>query len=634
MEINDPSNGTKSEAYNIQMVTTSKSTNDTVIGDDGDNYIWSNGGRDIFYGGSGEDWFAVGGEKEDGKLPINLTIKDYEQNELISLFDFGITQSYLNAISIGYDNALNQSIIGIDMPDYKNEDLIRIDGVWGFNEQSFELLESDDEFSFTLTSPYSIENPKIEGSSESDSLAAFGKPREYNAETKFVTQKLEIRGYEGADGIAGGAGNDILDGGEEATLNKYGRDVGQDGKVVIDGLYYIDAPNGIDADFEAGIVYDDGFGSQDTVVNFERVHGSYHDDTVQLSHDIYRGYNPLYGNDKITGPSSLDIVNNSYLGYWDLENATSGFEQQADSSVTEAHIIFNFDAGTVDKFITGGDYDIKPTEEADYTDTFSGSIEGVVGSRGSDIIYGHSTEGKSTILDGERTWYYGWLNAYHGDDKIIALGTGDDKLQGGGGDDLLIAASDSGTDIIYGHGTSTTWPNYIDTDNDTFVVGGSSKVYLVDYELGEDLILLDYDISGVDDFVTAYDFTTDYTSLTIFDGDEKIEDRVLIRGNVKVSSIEKKTTFTDDALKGSSNPSINNDVLDTKVILDKSTDISAEIVEGGEGDDIIYGKLGLQYIRTGGGDDKVSSGAGDDVVVQGQGDVEVDTGVGDDRVSS
>ena len=89
LEINDPSNGTKSEAYNIQMVTTSQSTNDTVIGDDGDNYIWSNGGRDIFYGGSGEDWFAVGGEKKDGKLPIDLNIKDYEQNELISLFDFG-----------------------------------------------------------------------------------------------------------------------------------------------------------------------------------------------------------------------------------------------------------------------------------------------------------------------------------------------------------------------------------------------------------------------------------------------------------------------------------------------------------------------------------------------------------------
>ena len=38
---------------------------------------------------------------------------------------------------------------------------------------------------------------------------------------------------------------------------------------------------------------------------YERVHnGSYHDDIVQLSHDIYRGYMPMYGNDTITGPST------------------------------------------------------------------------------------------------------------------------------------------------------------------------------------------------------------------------------------------------------------------------------------------------------------------------------------------
>ena len=69
----------------------------------------------------------------------------------------------------------------------------------------------------------------------------------------------------------------------------------------------------------------------------------------------------------------------------------------------------------------------------------------MVGSRGSDIIYGHSTEGKSTIIDGDREWYYGWLNGYHGDDTIVALGSGDDKLQGGGGDDILIIAGSGNT---------------------------------------------------------------------------------------------------------------------------------------------------------------------------------------------
>ena len=61
------------------------------------------------------------------------------------------------------------------------------------------------------------------------------------------------------------------------------------------------AKNGITANFETGIVSNDGFGGTDTVSNFERVYGSYHDDVVQLSHDIYRGYIPMYGNDTITG---------------------------------------------------------------------------------------------------------------------------------------------------------------------------------------------------------------------------------------------------------------------------------------------------------------------------------------------
>ena len=147
------------------------------------------------------------------------------------------------------------------------------------------------------------------------------------------------------------------------------------GEVVLDTLFYIDATSGINANFETGTVSDDGFGSVDTVLNFERVYGSYHDDIVQLSHDIYRGYTPLYGNDTIKGPSTQEIVNNSYVGYWNLVDADTEYKSEADPNVTEAHIVFNFDAGTVDKYITGGVYDIKPVGEADYQDTFSGAVE-------------------------------------------------------------------------------------------------------------------------------------------------------------------------------------------------------------------------------------------------------------------
>ena len=129
-----------------------------------------------------------------------------------------------------------------------------------------------------------------------------------------TTKDLEIYGYKGADDIAGGAGNDILDGGEEDQINKYGRDVFIDDDtshtvensmgVVIDRVFYVDDPSGIVADFETGIVVD-GYGSStDTVLNFERAFGSFHDDVVTLSNSLYRGYNPMYGNDTIYAPSS------------------------------------------------------------------------------------------------------------------------------------------------------------------------------------------------------------------------------------------------------------------------------------------------------------------------------------------
>ena len=152
--------------------------------------------------------------------------------------------------------------------------------------------------------------------------------------------------------------SDNLDGGEENDLRANGRDYDENGNLVIDRLYYLDADNGIVANFETGVVSDDGFGSTDYVSNFERVYGSYHDDSVVLSHDVYRGYTPLYGNDTISGPSTYDPVNMSYVGYWNLENASSGYEPTADSEVSAAHIIVNFDNRTIDKYITGSDFDI------------------------------------------------------------------------------------------------------------------------------------------------------------------------------------------------------------------------------------------------------------------------------------
>ena len=85
-----------------------------------------------------------------------------------------------------------------------------------------------------------------------DYLAAYGSPDKFDEGSQYITKDLEIRGYEGWDRIAGGAGNDYLDGGEEATINEHGRDINSNGEVVLDTLFYIDATSGINANFETG----------------------------------------------------------------------------------------------------------------------------------------------------------------------------------------------------------------------------------------------------------------------------------------------------------------------------------------------------------------------------------------------
>ena len=164
------------------------------------------------------------------------------------------------------------------------------------------------------------------------------------------------------------------------------------------------------------------------------------------------------------------------------------------------------------------------------------------------------------------------------------------------------------------------------------MIGGTGHVYLADYEFGEEIILLDYVIGSAADFTTSYDFSTDYTAVTFKDGADTLEDRIFIKGNVKVAGTE-STTFTNAALTGSSDPTLNNATADTRLILERSTDVPAETIIGGEGDDYIIGEGGAEQIRTGGGNDTVFAGGGDDlVVVQGQGDSTVDTGAGDDKV--
>ena len=70
-------------------------------------------------------------------------------------------------------------------------------------------------------------------------------------------------------------------GGEEALKDQFGNDIDESGVIGYDRLVYYDAPSGIYADLSLGLVQD-GYGSTDQATNFERLYGSFYDDTVKL----------------------------------------------------------------------------------------------------------------------------------------------------------------------------------------------------------------------------------------------------------------------------------------------------------------------------------------------------------------
>ena len=117
-----------------------------------------------------------------------------------------------------------------------------------------------------------------------DRLGPLGDAYEKDTLLSGLDITYEISGELGDDIIGGGSQNDILDGGEEPLKDEFGNDVYENGVRALDRLIYYDAPSGINANLITGIVQD-GYGSTDQVYNFERVYGSFYNDTVSLSND-------------------------------------------------------------------------------------------------------------------------------------------------------------------------------------------------------------------------------------------------------------------------------------------------------------------------------------------------------------
>ncbi len=547
-------------AENIRNIYGTKG-NDTIIGDENYQDFRGDGGYDTYTGGIGRDDFRVESQyyrdDDDNDVLLNnfIRITDFENLDRISIEDYGFSSNdatVASQFSVTQNVDLNETYISINTPIHTISNLFTIDGIFYLSQFSTsEDSRGDVNLKIRLSD---LENNFTSGD---DLLGPLGEWWEQDVVLSGLDNSYNLTGGLGDDTIGGGSRNDVLDGGKELFVNQYGNDVDEDGLVSKDQLIYLDAPSGINGNLITGVIQD-GYGSVDQVSNFERFYGSFYNDTITLSNELFRGYIPAYGNDTIIGLDTLDGPHNSFIGYWNLD---------ANNDVTDEYIVVNYDNGTVDKTILGGDF------AGTYQDIFTNYVGGIVGSKGDDVFYGlssgayyipvagyYSDNPTGTIDSG-----YGTINGYHGNDTIIALGSGEDRLIGGRGDDVIITYGHGEKDKISGHNhDGSISVAKLSDDFDTFVIGGSGKVHITDYQVGEEIILLDYDLQSLEDITVNYDFIKDQTTLSFASEGEEYSDRVLINGRLMIDSFE-QITFNNSH---TNDTNINNAIADYKIVLD------------------------------------------------------------------
>ena len=467
---------------------------DTLIGDDNDNFLEGLGGNDTIEGRGGNDRIRPGAGNDivDGGEGDRDTI-DYRgeggaSGAVVDLAagtatdTFGDTDTLtgierVRGSDLGDDirgddqrNRLN----GNDGDDYLegransgddgdsfrggagNDTIVGSDGQGDYAEYDDELAvdvfvdlaagTATDEFGDTDTL-ISIED--IGTGDGNDTILG-------NAENNFLDGRGgndTLRGFDGRDTFRGGAGDDILDGGD-APVEYNGGDRARYDREHLQGGF-----QGINADLNTGVVIDT-FGDTDTLISIEEIEGSVFDDMIVGSGENERlrgddGNDTIIGNDgndDLTGGDGDDYLDGGVggdffspgLGTDTVIGGANGplFEDDALS-----YIFDSIDSGTTNGISVSftGETDGTVVDYGGDTDTFTG-IERIRGTNNADTFIG--AEGR----------------------QVFRGFGGDDFFDGGAGDEDRIDYSRADTDLGASQGVTvdmvagTATDAYGDTD--------------------------------------------------------------------------------------------------------------------------------------------------------------------------
>jgi Ca2+-binding RTX toxin-like protein len=512
---------------------------DTLQGASGNDTLLGGAGNDLIEGGNNEDeiWGGAGNDTLDGGAGTDLA-------------------RYLSAPGgVTVDLAAGTASDGYGATDT----LISIESVHG-SEQG-DRLTGD---SATNRLEGNGGNDTLQGASGDDTLLG-------------GTGDDSIQGGGNDDEIWGGLGNDTLDGGDGADMARYRS-----------------ATSSVTVDLAAGTA-SDGYGTTDTLIAIENVHGSDHNDHLTGDGSANRlfgfsGVDILLGaggNDIIVGGDGADFIQGGSGD--DQLHGDAGNDTLDGGDGVDVARYRESTAGISADLIAGS-----TTDGLGGTDRLI-SIESLHGSDHNDLLSGSAAANQ--------------LFGYNGNDTLFG-GTGTDVLSGGNGGDVYEYFAGDTYDIINDLGQSSGGADrviihdYVASNASVYRQNPANQTVVIDFGLTEDVVVLANTLDGA--------HAGAIEEIQFADG--TVWSHATLIANIGQVGVPASRTPTGG----------NDTILGTPV---------ADTIDGGAGNDRLLGLAEDDSLDGGSGNDTLLGGDGNDRLNGGDGADEINGGAGDDTIT-
>jgi len=579
--------------------------NDTLRGNNGNDELYGDTGTDYLYGGDGNDSLTGGAD------PDYLFGQDGVDTALYLGSNAGVTIDLASGLGFGGDAEGDrlqgiENVIGSEYGDLlaggSNNNLLDGRGgddllIGGLGADT--LIGGDDiDTAFYLNSSQGVTvNLKtgrgFDGEAEGDTLQQVENivGSEFNDTLIGDSGKNVLSGLSGNDQLSGGAGNDFLDGGSDT-----------------DTVNYSDSPTGVIVNIDQGKGYSntafftdlepsfsiasgtafDGFGTTDTLLEFENVTGSESGD-ILIGNSLNNHVQGLAGSDLFIGNAG----NDTFYGGADIDIVS----YRRDSGSVTVNLSLN---QAKDGF--GG------------TDTIY-EIENIIGSAFKDTLIGSNQA--NTILGGDGNDI---IDGKEGSDRLFGE-NGNDEIFGGSGDDTLVGGTGSGwfSDILDGGSGN---------DTASYITAASGVAASLAERTG-----WQGDATG-DKFISIENLEGSfYNDTLVGDGGNNILSG--LAGNDNLEGRAGNDTLEggsgNDALWGNDGNDVLNggDGIDTLV-----GDLGNDSLDGGKGNDRLEGGLGNDILQDLDGDNRLDAGEGNNIIRAGSGNDTIISGPGNDVIDA